>query len=175
VKPRSNTGRTNLAVVDAMLADPSGRPHVEMPSTLHARTMDAVRRDASAPLHAPPGPSRLTSRLWGLAYGMLGVGVTAAGWLFVFQILSVSAPAPKTTEPLVRRASFDSVANLDERLFSESRSAAARIATAVNATYTREIEAMRSDARQAATKAANYARSIAPTRDANGQLLTPEP
>lgn len=175
MKPRSNTGQTKLAVVDAMLADPNGRPQVEMPSTLHARTMDAVRRDASAPVHAQPRPYHLSSRLWGLAYGTLGVGVTAAAWLFVFQILSVGAPAPEATEPVVRRASFETVANLDERLFNESRSAAARIATAVNATYTREIEAMRSDARLAAEKAANYARSIAPVRDANGQPLTPTP
>lgn len=175
MKARSNTGRTKLAVVDAMLADPDGRPQVEMPSTLHARTMDAIRRDASAPVRSRSRADHLTSRLWGLAYGTLGVGVTAAAWLFVFQILTVNAPALKATEPAVRRVSFESVANLDERLFDESRSAAARIATAVNATYTREIEAMRSDARQAAEKAANYARSIAPTRDANGQLLTPEP
>lgn len=175
MKPRANSGRPNLAVVDAMLADPSGRPQVEMPSTLHARTMDAIRRDASAPARSRSRADHLTSRLWGLAYGTLGVGVTAAAWLFVFQILSVNTPTPKATEPSVRRASFETVANLDDRLLDESRSAALRIATAVNATYSREIEAMRSDARQAATRAANYARSIAPTRDANGQLLTPAP
>lgn len=175
MKPRANSGRTNLAVVDAMLADPDGRPQIEVPATLHARTMEAVRRDASTPVRSRFPELRVTSRLWGLAYGTLGVAVTAAAWLFVIQVLSVSAPAPKVTEPVVRRASFETVANLDQRLFSESRSAAARIATAVNATYAREIEAMRSDARLAAEKAANYARSIAPVRDADGRFLTPEP
>lgn len=175
MKPQSDGRRTHLAVVDAMLADTGGQPRIEPSATLHARTMDAIRRDASAPVRSRSRADHLTSRLWGLAYGTLGVGVTAAAWLFVFQILSVSAPAPKATDTAVRRASFETVANLDERLFNESRSAAQRIATAVNATYAREIEAMRSDARLAAEKAANYARSIAPVRDADGQPLTPEP
>lgn len=175
MKPQPNGGRTSLAVVDAMLADPNGRPRIETPPTLHARTMDAIRRDATAPAPSRSRADRLTSRLWGLAYGALGVGVAAAAWLFLFQILSANLPAPEAVEPVVRRASLDAVANLDERLFNESKAAATRIATAVNASYSREMEAMRSDARQAAEKAANYARSIAPTRDANGQPLTPEP
>lgn len=156
-----------LARVDAMLADRSGRPRYPTPSTLRARTMDRLRAEASRPV--PTDEARdLTHFIWRLCVGAAGVGVVAAAWLFALQAFSLRTPPTPAENPdggaQVRQASLVALTTLDDRLFDESRAVAAKLAGAVNASYTREVDAMRIDARRAAEAASSYKRWMIPTR-----------
>jgi hypothetical protein len=149
----------NRQTVDRLLADRAYQPSYEPPPTLRARTVERVRDDmrrhssgATAPA-AQGGPHWL----WRLAGGALGVGVVAGAWLFALQVWGVRQPAGSTDGVVAQATPLAVVASIDDRLFEQTRGAATRLATAVNMSYRREIDAMEIDARNAAVRAAEYA------------------
>ncbi len=157
---RNRKPRCSPALVDRMLADPAGRPRHEAPSHLHARIVERVRDDMRQGSLPTPSRAPLSAHLWSILGGALGVAVVAGAWLFALQVWNVQSPPPPAPADVVatERAPLAVVASIDDRLFEESRAAAGRLATAVSATYRRELDAVTTEAKQAAAKAATYTR-----------------
>lgn len=171
MKRATKPNARQLATLDAMLADPVGRPRAQPPESLHARTIDALHREAAR------STARTGARpavLWRIGAGVAGVAAVAAAWMFAIQVFEARTAAPAPDAPGVRPASLAAVATLDERLLNESKAAAARIVSAVNATYRHEFDALREDARRAAERAGTYTRWIAPGRDSDLEPAAPE-